>query len=968
MQNHELRRIQAELDASRARYVELYDLAPVGYLTVSAEGLILEANGTAAVLLGVARDALVKRRLSLFFIPDDQSVYYHHRQQLLDTGARQTCDLRMLKGDVATCWTHLAMTTATDDAGVPVCYVTLSDTTERRQAEAATRKGDARLRAITDAAQDAILMMDPQGLITYWNPAAERILGYTSAEALGRNLHQLLAPVRYLAAHRAALPEFMRTGQGPVVNGTRELEACHKSGHEVPIELSLSALRLQDGWHAVGIMRDITARRHADAELQESNRRLATASARANEMTVRAESATAARSEFLANMSHEIRTPLNGVIGMTGLLLDTPLDDEQRRYAETALSSSEALLGVINDILDFSKVEAGKLDLETLDFDLSSLLDDIVATLAIRAHTKGLELLCDADLGVPTRLRGDPGRLRQILTNLLGNAIKFTSAGEVAICVSRVDEAENGVLLRFSVRDTGIGIPADKVGRLFDKFSQVDASTTRQYGGSGLGLAISKQLTELMGGRIGVESSAGSGSEFWLTARLGRQAGAPAAERRPAADLRGVRALIVDDNASSRNLLSARLAAWGLRPSAQPDGPSALQALLQAQAQNDPFRVALLDMRMPGMDGETLGRTIRADARLADTHLVMLTSVGARGDARRFQESGFAAYASKPIRQEELYAMLSLALAERTETAGTAIVTRHTARETRDQFADRKARILLAEDNLVNRQVILGILKKMGLYADAVANGAEALKALQTQPYDLVLMDVQMPELDGIEATRLIRQPQSTTLNPRIPIIALTANAMRGDRESFLAAGMNDHVAKPVSRRALADALERWLPPPPAGGDRAAWTAAADGAGASPRGEADTSANSAAADGPSAPHEPAPANAFDRAAMLDRVLGDEDLAKEVLATFLDDLPLQITRLETCLKHGDTTGVEHQAHLIKGAAANIGGELLRHVAETMERAARTGDLQAVRTSQASFDAQAAALRAAISAYL
>jgi CheY-like chemotaxis protein len=341
----------------------------------------------------------------------------------------------------------------------------------------------------------------------------------------------------------------------------------------------------------------------------------------------------------------------------------------------------------------------------------------------------------------------------------------------------------------------------------------VDASVTRRYGGSGLGLAISKQLAELMGGQIGVESVEGQGSEFWFTVRLGRQAGETGEACRPAVDLQGARALIVDDNATGRDLLTRRLAAWGLRPLAVPDGPSALAALAQALAEGDPFRLALIDMQMPGMDGEALGRSIRADERLAETRLVLLTSLGLRGDVRRLQEIGFAAYAVKPIRHEELQRLLALALQERGAATPAPIVTRHTVRETREPFAGRPARILLAEDNLVNQRVVLGMLKKMGLSADAVANGVAALQALETQPYDLVLMDVQMPELDGVEATRRLRQSGAAVCNPRIPVIALTANAMQGDRERFLAAGMSDHVGKPVSSQALAAALDRWLPP-----------------------------------------------------------------------------------------------------------------------------------------------------------
>ncbi|WP_295399633.1 PAS domain S-box protein [uncultured Thiocystis sp.] len=666
-----------------------------------------------------------------------------------------------------------------------------------------------------------------------WNVrTGELTLNARWAEMIGYTLEEL-APHTIETWARFAHPDDLQTSSRLLQRHFRgeldyyecELRMCHKDGRWIwVLDRGNVAERGAEGepLSMFGTHQDITERKQAEILLREkteellaSNLRLQDANDRANALALQAQAANAAKSDFLANMSHEIRTPMNGVIGMTGLLLDTPLNEEQHRYAENIRASGEALLTLINDILDFSKVEAGKLDLECLDFELSGLLDDFAATLAQRAQEKGLEFLCAAEPAVPTRLRGDPGRLRQILVNLVGNAIKFTPSGEIAVRVALASEDEREVLLRFEVRDTGIGIPPDKLGLLFDKFSQVDASTTRQYGGTGLGLAISRQLAELMGGTIGVASEAGQGSLFWFTARLARQEGM-ATEPRPQLDPRDVRALIVDDNLTSRDLLSGRLRAWGMRPETVADGPAALQALERGIVEADPFRVALIDLEMPGMDGDALGRAIRADARLAGLRMAILPSLTLRGDPQRFEASGFAAYLPKPVRQQELWDLLSVLLSDAPRSAAARIVTRHAAREqsweaSAERFASGGARILLAEDHPVNQQLALGILKKLGLRADAVANGAEALTALASIPYDLVLMDVQMPVMDGLEAARHIRDPGSNILDHAIPIIAMTANAMQGDREQCLAAGMSDYVAKPVRPAALAEVLEKWL-------------------------------------------------------------------------------------------------------------------------------------------------------------
>ncbi|MEI6702313.1 MAG: response regulator, partial [Deltaproteobacteria bacterium] len=434
------------------------------------------------------------------------------------------------------------------------------------------------------------------------------------------------------------------------------------------------------------------------------------------------------------------------------------------------------------------------------------MLDDFATMLSQRAFEKGLEFICAADPNVPSCLRGDPGRLRQVLTNLTGNSVKFTAKGEIAVRAGLVSETENEALIRFSIKDTGIGIPPNKQSILFSKFTQADPSTTRQYGGTGLGLAISKQLAEMMGGEVGIVSEEGKGSEFWFTARFNKQTGRDQPTIIPVG-IRGARILVVDDNATSREMLMAQLIAWGVRTKEAKNGSLALSALYQAIDAREPFQIAIVDMQMPGMDGATLARIIKSDENLKDTRLVLCASLDQRGDARRMQEIGFAAYLVKPVQHREFIDCIAAVLAGTATIQPTQpILTRHMVREIRRGMV----RILLAEDNITNQQVAMGILKNLGLRVDPAANGAEAVKALETIPYDLVLMDMMMPEMDGLEATLHIRSPASAVLNHRIPIIAMTANAMQGDREKCLEAGMNDYVSKPISPHALAEALDKW--------------------------------------------------------------------------------------------------------------------------------------------------------------
>jgi len=884
------------LRTSEAQFRLLFDSIPDAVFVHDADGTILAVNEVGAHWLERPTADVVGQHISTLLTPyttpplgvsqpatTNGSTTTLRTMSMTHTGRHMTVEVTECPSEF-----H----------GKPAVLSVVRDITEREQAIVALQAAKDYAENIINSSLDMIVSVDTERRIIAFNNAAQQAFGYQLDEVLGQPVHLLYAdPAVGTGIHHHAL-----------INGhyTGEITNTRKDGTLFESYLSASVLRDSQGQviGVMGISRDITERKQAEAALQASKEA--------------AEAANRSKSEFLANVSHEIRTPMNGILGMAELALGTELSAEQREYLELVKVSAEALLGVINDLLDFSKIESGKLVLDPREFSLHANLHEAMKTLAVPAYRKGLELVYEVQPDVPDGLIGDMGRLRQIIVNLVGNAIKFTAAGEVVLHIalhqgancqspSPAGDTVNTCELHVSVSDTGIGIPAAQQQAVFEPFVQADGSMTRRYGGTGLGLSIAAQLVALMGGRIWVESTVGTGSTFHFTVHLGVQPGQRAALPVSAA-LHGLKGLVVDDNTTQRHLLQSLLGSWSMRPTLVENGPAALEALRHADQMEQPFAVVILDAYLPGEESFAVALWLRQQPALATTPLIVLTAAIQAGGRQHWQELHGAACVTKPIAPAALWEAIHQALVCAKHV--TPASPQHTTPEAQD---GRSLRVLLAEDNAVNQRLTVRLLEKRGHTVTVVQAGTEALAAMRRQTFDVVLMDIQMPHMDGLEATQAIRAREQDTAT-RVPIVAMTAHAMQGDRERCLAAGMDGYVTKPLRPTELFEVIASLTAP-------AAYTPATP---ATPEEEQDI---------------------LDRKTLWERVAGDADLLREIIELFLADCPERLLELHEALTHQDCTALARAAHRLKGALGNISANNALAAVRRVETSAREGDVHA-----------------------
>ncbi len=906
---------------------DVLDALPIGTCLLDHSGSVVWLNREAARLLGRPPALCVRKPLGHLLgwdrNPSESVTAFPSIRALLATGQPALGDREVVAHPqgrrMTVAWTCRPLDPATGLAGV-FSFHDLSDEIELQEDRD-------RLALIAEESPSPLVELNVDANLLYANPAMTLLLekfGYTT-EGFPRVLPANLQPL---------VQQCLATGRKVAHIEVAVSDACYAwtfcpaSAHQT----------------VRGYATELTDIRATQRQLRDTADHLERVNGELDKALQQAQEAVRVKTNFFATMSHELRTPMNGVIGMTSLLLETPISDEQRSYVNTIQQCGEALLSIINDVLDCSKIEAGRLELESIDFNLRTTVEDVLGQFAERAEKKGIEVTGLVHASVPTGLRGDPGRLRQVLTNLVANAVKFTDKGNVTVQAYLVDETPDSALVRFEVTDTGIGIAPEVQERLFTPFTQADSSTTRKYGGTGLGLSICRQLVELMGGEIGIHSRLGQGSTFWYTARLKKQASAPSPPVTPA-ELAGRRVLIVDDNESNRTILHHLVGMWGMQDDHAEDADQALQMVDKASASRQPYDLAILDMMMPGKNGLDLAKSLKSHPTGQRIKLVILTSLVQRGQAEQARQAGITAYLTKPVRHDQLYECLRTVLglvpavaADRSgagadQTEAPPFITRHTLAENQ-----RRLRVLVAEDNVINQKLTVRLLELLGYQVDVVANGQEAIEALERTPYAVVMMDCQMPVMDGFEATRRIRErersrvqshqvesPKSEDLTTlglsdfrRIPIIALTANAMQGDRDRCLTAGMDDYLSKPVKKDELSATLQRWFPTAqPAHG---------------------RSDNSRPTDFPGVT-----TSSFDPAMILQNIGGDEEILQQLLAMFVTRSPGMLQQISDAIEACDARGLEHSAHAMKGTAGNLCAATVASIAGQLEALGRMGQV-------------------------
>ena len=918
---------EAALRESEERYRMLFESSKDTVYTTTSKGLMIDINPSGAELFGYPVEKLVKMNVSELYADPEERLEFKEMIESVGFVKDYPVNLRRRDGSIIHCLITATMQEEAKNGG-NLYQGIIRDITEQRWMEDTLRK----LSGAVEQSPSCVMITNTEGVVEYVNPKFTQITGIRADEMLGSE-PRIIQPGELSDDELKNLWETINRGE----EWHGQYHNVKKSGERFWEFVSITSIRDRDGniSHFLFVSEDITelvGARHqveeANTELAQINTQLELAIDRANKLAIESQAASVAKGQFLANMSHEIRTPLNGIIGMAELALDTDLDDEQREYLDMVLESATSLLSLINDILDFSKIEAGKLELDPIGFHLRDSIGDTVKGLAFKCHSKGLEIAARIHPDVPDAVIGDPGRIRQILINLIGNSVKFTKEGEIIVSVEVESRSDKEAMLHFAVSDTGIGIEADKLETIFEAFAQADGSTTREHGGTGLGLSICSQLVDMMGGRIWAESEVDRGSTFHFTANF-------KIDENPETEpvvmeveaLIGMRVLVVEDNATNRQIFCEQLKSWGAKSYEATDGERAVEMIRKAAERGEPFELILIDALLPKMDGFALAAAICGDPGFGKPKMMMITSAGNRGDAARCRDLGISAYLNKPVKESDLLEAIMAVISESgKKKEGRRLVTRHTLRERRHEL-----RILIAEDNPVNQKLARRMLEKRGYQVSVAGDGNEAVAALEKDRYDLVLMDLQMPELDGIGATIAIRSRENRS-GEHIPIIAMTAHAMEGDREKCLRSGMDSYISKPMKAGELYTVIDKVI-----------------GLGEDYEQQAEGTADGRA-------------HGIDFPAALEAVGGDKELLAELIELFLDDFPSQLAEMKQAVKKGDAETAAARAHSIKGAAGNLAFKGVQELAIEVEKMGISGNLKGVARLLDDLDAELEGMKA------